>query len=330
MTYDIVTIGESMLRLSPPRYERIRRMQTLDVHMCGSQQNVAANTARLGLRTAFLTKLPKNALGLYAKDFCMSCGVDASHIKMVDDTRLGVNFIEFGATPRVSRVVYDRKNSAASTISAGDFDFDAILSDTRLAYTDGIFPGLSGSCSDAAIEFVRSAKRAGCLVAFDVNYREHLWSPQMARQVQREMIKNVDILITTQWDAEIVFGYQGSYEEIIRQFYGEFGCPVIGITLRENRDVLRGAWQTLLLHKGNLIYGEKYEMDLIDRFGGGDSWCSGFLYAYLTSEGNIQYAADFGDAFCALHHTIPGDVCHVTVDEVRSIMGSAKDFRVKR
>lgn len=330
MTYDIVTIGESMLRLSPPNHERIRRMRTLDVHMCGSQQNVAANTARLGLKTAFLSKLPQNALGLYARDFCMSCGVDVSHIKMIDDSRLGVNFLEFGATPRASRVVYDRKNSAASTICPGEFDFETILEDTALAYTDGIFPGLSGSCSDTAIEFVRTAKRAGCQVAFDVNYREHLWSPPMARQVQREIIKNVDVLITTQWDSEIVFGYQGSYEDIIRQFYDEFGCPVIAITLRENYDVQRGAWQTLLLYKGDLIYGEKFEMDLIDRFGGGDSWASGFLYAYLISEGDVQYAADFGDAFCALHHTIPGDVCHVTASEVRAIMGANKDFRVKR
>ena len=139
--YDVVTVGEGMLRLSPPRYERIRRMRTLDVHMCGSQGNVACNIARLGLKTAFVTKLPDNALGLLAKDHYMSCGVDASHIQLIPGARLGVNFIEFGATPRASAVVYDRKGSAASTIAPGDFDWDEILNGTRLAYTDGIFPG---------------------------------------------------------------------------------------------------------------------------------------------------------------------------------------------
>ena len=122
--YDVVTVGEGMLRLSPPRYERIRRARTLDVHICGSQGNVASNIARLGLKTAFVTKLPDNALGLLANDHYMSCGVDTSHIKFIPGSRLGVNYIEFGATPRASAVVYDRKNSAASTIAPGDFDWD--------------------------------------------------------------------------------------------------------------------------------------------------------------------------------------------------------------
>ena len=125
--YDVVTVGEGMLRLSPPRYERIRRARTLDVHICGSQGNVASNLARLGLKTAFVTKLPDNALGLLANDHYMSCGVDTSHIKFVPGSRLGVNYIEFGATPRASAVVYDRKDSAASTIAPGDFDWDKIL-----------------------------------------------------------------------------------------------------------------------------------------------------------------------------------------------------------
>ena len=326
--YDVVTLGESMLRLSPPGHGRIRRMRTLDVHMCGSQQNVAANLARLGLKTAFLTKLPNNALGHFARDFSMSCGVDASHIKMIDDSRIGVNFIEFGATPRASSVVYDRRNSAASTITPEDFDWDSLLKNTKLAYTDGILPGLSDNCSDAALAFFDAAKKAGCITAFDVNYREHLWPPARARQVQAEIIKNTDILVTTQWDSETVFGYKGSYEEITKQFYDEFGCKIVAITLREVYDVLRGGWSTLVLHEGKTIRGKKYDMDVIDRFGGGDSWCSGFLFGYLTN-GDVQFAADFGDALCALHHTIPGDVAQLTVEEVENIMDAA-DYRVKR
>ncbi len=326
--YDVVTVGEGMLRLSPPRYERIRRARTLDVHICGSQGNVASNLARLGLKTAFVTKLPDNALGLLANDHYMSCGVDTSHIKFVPGSRLGVNYIEFGATPRASAVVYDRKNSAASTIAPGDFDWDTILRRVRLAYSDGIFPGLSPTCRQAAVEFVAAAKRNGCLLGFDVNYREHLWSPQQARQVMSGIIKDVDILITTQWDSEIVFGYRGSYEEIIRQFHADFGCKIVAITLREVHDVLRGAWNTMVLHEGKVFHGQKYEIDVIDRFGAGDSWGSGFLYAYLTT-GNVEYAMNFGNAVCALQHTIPGDVAHVTPQEVEAIM-NAKDFREKR
>ena len=326
--YDVVTVGEGMLRLSPPHFDRIRRARTLDVHVCGSQGNVASNIARLGLKTAFVTKLPDNALGLLAKDHYMGCGVDASHIKFIPGSRMGVNYLEFGATPRASAVVYDRKGSAASTIAPGDFNWDAILKGARLAYTDGIFPGLSPSCRQASVEFIAAAKRNGCLVGFDVNYREHLWSPEEAKAVMSEIIKNVDILITTQWDSEIVFGYRGSYEEIIQQFHRDFGCKIVAITLREVYDVLRGAWNTMVLHEGRVLHGQKFEIDVIDRFGAGDSWGSGFLYSYLTTN-NVEYAMNFGNAVCALHHTIPGDVVHVTPKEVEAIM-NAKDFREKR
>jgi 2-dehydro-3-deoxygluconokinase len=325
---DVVTVGEGMLRLSPPRFERIRRARSLDVHICGSQGNVACNIARLGLKTAFVTKLPDNALGLLAKDHYMSCGVDASHIALVPGGRLGVNYIEFGATPRASAVVYDRKGSAASTIAPSDFDWKEILRGARLAYTDGIFPGLSASCRRAAAEFIAAAKRNGCLVAFDVNYREHLWPPEEAKPVLSAILKNVDILITTQWDSETVFGYQGPYEEILRRFHDDFGCKIVAITLREVHDVLRGAWNTMVLHEGNVLHGQQYEIDVIDRFGAGDSWGSGFLYAYLTSN-NVEYAMNFGNAMCALHHTMPGDVAHVTPKEVEALMKTA-DFREKR
>jgi 2-dehydro-3-deoxygluconokinase len=327
--YDIVTVGEGMLRLSPPRYERIRRAKTFDVHICGSQGNIASNTARLGIKSAFVTKLPDNALGLLMKDFYMSCGVDTSHIQFIENSRLGVNYIEFGATPRSSMVVYDRKNSAASTIAPGDFKWDKILKGCRLAYTDGILPGLSKSCRDATDEFVDAAKKNSCMLGFDVNYREHLWSPAEANETLSKILKHVDILITTQWDSETVFGYSGSYEDISKKFYADFGCKIVAITLREVYDVQHGAWTTLVCHEGNIINGEKYEMDIIDRFGGGDSWGSAFLYSYLT-DGNIEDALNFGNAFCALHHTVHGDVAHISADEVKAIMGKSKDFRVKR
>jgi 2-dehydro-3-deoxygluconokinase len=326
--YDVVTVGEGMLRLSPPRYERIRRARTLDVQMCGSQGNVACNIARLGLKTAFVTKLPDNALGLLANDHYLSCGVDTSHIQFIPGARLGVNYLEFGATPRASAVVYDRKNSAASTIAPDDFDWDKILQGARLAYTDGIFPGLSPTCRQAAVEFIAAAKRNGCLVGFDVNYREHLWSPEEARSVMSEMIKNVDILITTQWDCEVVFGYRSSHEEMLRQFHRDFGCKIAAITLREVHNVLRGAWNTMVFHEGKVLHGQKFEIDVIDRFGAGDSWGSGFLYGYLTSN-DVEYALNFGNALCALHHTIPGDVAHVTVKEVEALLNT-RDFREKR
>ena len=322
--YDIVSVGEGMLRLSPPKFERLRRAKTLDVQVCGSQGNVASNMARLGDRAAFVTKLPDSALGLLMLDHYMSCGVDVSHIAMSPDSRLGVNYIEFGATPRASAVVYDRKNSAASTISPGDFDWDKILNGTRLAYTDGILPGLSECCRESAFEFIAAAKRQKCLIGFDINYREHLWSYEEARGVLSKILPNVDILITSQWHSEAVFGIKGTSEEILQRFHDQFGCKIVAITLREMHSVERGAWNTMVLNGGKqILLGRRFEMDEIDRFGAGDSWDSGFFHAYLET-GDAEYAMNFGNALCALQHTIPGDVAHVTVDEVKAILESNK------
>ena len=143
-----------------------------------------------------------------------------------------------------------------------------------------------------------------------------------------KIIKDVDILATTQWDSETVFGYTGSYEDIIRRFHDDFGCKIVGITLREIYDISRGAWNTMVLHNGKIINGRKYDMDQIDRFGAGDSWFSGFLYGYL--KGNIEYAVNFGNALCALHHTIQGDVAHLTVGEVEALMNATELRDVKR
>lgn len=325
---DVVTIGEGMLRLSPPRFHRIRRAQSLDLHVCGSQGNVACNISRLGLNTAFVTKVPDSDLGHLMRDHYMSCGVDTRFIKTQSDSRLGVNYIEFGATPRASKVIYDRRNSAASTISPDDYDWDNMLKGVRLAYTDGILPGLSDTCRAATTEFIAAAKRQKCMIAFDINYREHLWAPEVAKECLSQILPRVDVLVTTQWDSETVFGYTGEYAQIIRQFADEFGCTVVGITLRKVIDVLRGGWNTMVLANGEVREGHPYPVDMIDRFGAGDSWGSGFLFAYLET-GDPFYAMEFGNATCALHHTIPGDVAQVSREEVEELMAS-NDFRVKR
>jgi 2-dehydro-3-deoxygluconokinase len=326
--YDIVTIGEPMLRLSPPLHGRLRRARRLDLHVCGSQGNVAANLARLGLKTALVTKVPDNALGLLIQDFYMSCGVDASHIRRIPNSRLGVNFIEFGATPRPSAAVYDRKNSAASTISPGDFDWNTILNGTRLAYTDGIFPGLSDTCRSTAFEFVAAAKRHGCLIGFDLNYREHLWSPLQAAAILGELVPHVDILMTTRGDAATVFGCTGSGEEVARQLRERFACRFVCVVAGEVHSVLRGSIEATLLHEDTVYQSQKHEVDAVDRFGAGDAMGSGIIYGVLENK-DMQYTVDFAAAMCASDFTIPGDVAHMTVAEVEAIM-QARGFHVKR
>lgn len=326
--HDVVTIGEGMLRLSPPSHGRLRRTRSLDLHVCGSQGNVACNLARLGLQTAFVTQVPDNALGLLLRDFYLSCGVDVSHVRAVPDSRLGINFIEFGATPRASAAIYDRGNSAASTMAPGDFPWDEILAGTRLAYTDGILPGLSATCCETASEFMAAAKRHQCLVGFDVNYRAHLWTPAQAAAVLSELLTHVDILITTRGDAETVFDCRGSGEDMARQLHERCGCQIIGITLGEVYSVLRGSVDSIVWHAGTVYRGRAYDVDAVDRFGAGDAWGAGLMYGHLARR-DLQYAVEFANALCALDFTMPGDVAHVTVSEVEAIMNS-RDYRVTR
>jgi 2-dehydro-3-deoxygluconokinase len=326
--YDVVTIGEGMLRLSPPGHGRLRRARSLDLHVCGSQGNVACNLARLGLRTAFVTQVPDHALGLLLRDFYQSCGVDVSHVRPIPHARLGINFVEFGATPRASSAVYDRGHSAASLMAPGEFPWDEMLAGTRVAYTDGILPGLSASCQDTTREFVAAARRHGCLVAFDVNYRAHLWSPSQAAAVLSGVIDQVDLLITTRGDAETVFGCRGSGEEVARQLHERFGCQIVGVTLGEAYSVLRGSVDSIVWGAGTMVRGRAYDVDAVDRFGAGDAWGAGLIYGYLA-RGDLQYAVEFANAMCAADFTIPGDVAHLTVPEVEAIMNS-RDFRVTR
>lgn len=326
--YDLVSLGEVMLRLSPPKFERLRSARKLDVHVAGSQLNVAANLARLGKRTSFISKLPANELGILARDVCMSYGVDISLLKFVPEGRIGVNYVEFGATPRAGVTVYDRRASAASTITLEDFDWQAALKGSRLAFTDGIFPGLSPGCAEAALEFLKTAKRAGCTTCFDVNFREHLWTETKAAEVWQKLLGQVDILVTNRSVSESIFGFKGSDEEILTRYHDTFGCQVTCFTSREIFGVLRGAWNSIAMKDGKVVRGAKRQFDIVDRFGTGDAWFAGFLYGYL--EEDLEFALNFANTLCALAHTTEGDVIQFSVEEVLDCLGNGHDLRLRR
>jgi 2-dehydro-3-deoxygluconokinase len=326
--YDLISLGEVMLRMSPPRYERLRRTRTLDVHVAGAQLNVAANVARLGKRTAFISKLPDNELGLLAYDACMSYGIDMSHVQLVSGARMGVNFLEFTATPRAPVAIFDRKGSAASTITPDDFDWEALTRSTRIAHTDGIFPGLSAGCREATTAYLHAAKVAGRITSFDVNYREHLWTVDTARECWETLLPLVDIVVTNRSVSEDVFGFGGTDEEIMRQYHERFGCQLVTMTSRELMGVERGAWSSIALYEGQVVVGRRYEFDVIDRYGTGDAFFAGLLYGYLESD--VQFALNFANAACALAHTIEGDVMHLTPAEILPLLNEMIDLRVKR
>jgi 2-dehydro-3-deoxygluconokinase len=315
--------------MSPPRFERLRRARQLDIQVAGAQLNVAANMARLGKNAAFLSKLPDNSLGLLAYDACLSYGVDMSHVRLVSGARMGVNYLDFGATPRVSVTVFDRQGSAASTITPADFDWEAILSGTRAAHTDGIFPALSPGCRDAATIYLTTARAHGCLTTFDVNFRDHLWTADAARACCETLLPLVDVVVTSRSVSELVFGFVGADADILRRYHDVFGCKLVCLTNREIMGILYGAWSSTALYEGQIVQGRRYEFDVIDRFGTGDAFLAGLVYSYLDT-GDVEHALNFGNAACALAHTVEGDVAHISAAEVTALLGESIDLRVRR
>ena len=221
--YDLISLGEPLLRLSPPGFRPIRAADSFDVRIVGSQLNVAANCARLGMNTAFLSKLPNSPLGELALDNCRAYGVDVAHIKLVDDAKMGITYVEFSVAPRAPKAIYDRAGSAASTISEDDFEWDKLAAQTSCLYTDGIFPGLSKSCKKSTLEFIAAGRKNGCLTGFDLNYRAHLWTPETARTVWSQILPDIDFLVTNRNVSELVFGYRGNDEELMRHYHEDFG-----------------------------------------------------------------------------------------------------------
>ncbi len=316
--YAVVTFGEAMIRLSPRHFQRLEQARCLDVNVGGAELNVAVGITRFGLSSAWVSKLPKNSLGFLIRDRALEFGVDCSHIVWSDKGRAGLYFVEFGATPRASSVLYDRAGSAISMIQPGEIDWARIFAQSTHFHMSGITPALSASAAQVSVEALHAAKKAGCTVSYDLNYRRKLWSPADARKVQEPMMEYVDILITTEEDTNVVFEIkEKDYETVARRLSEAYGFKVVVITLREDLSVWRNTWTAIAYEKGRIFSDKKYEVEIVDRVGAGDSFTAGFLYGFLA-EKDVQKGVQYGNAFAALKHTIPGDFNWNTKEEVEA------------
>jgi len=325
---DVVTFGETMIRLSPPSFQRLEQTTALELSVGGSEFTVAAGVSRLGLRAAWVSRLPANPLGWMVRNKAREFGVDTSHIVWSKTDRMGLYFVEYGASPRASSVLYDRAHSAMSQIRPGEIDWTPVLHGARLFHVSGITPALSDDAAAVTAEGLFAAKTAGALVSYDLNYREKLWSRDRARQVQTPFMEQVDILITTEEDTERVFGIQASdYRDVARELQARFGFKVVTITLRETPSVWRNHWEAFAYANG-AVYGDAgYDVEVVDRVGAGDNYTAGFLYGYLTQD--VEYAVRLGCAFSALKHTTWGDLNWATRDEAEKLMAGAS-MRINR
>lgn len=325
---DVVTFGETMVRLSPPDHRRLEQTNSLDVNIGGAEWNVAVDLSRLGISTAWVSRLTDNALGWMIRNKAREQGVDISHIAWTKDDRIGVYFVEFGATPRPSSVLYDRAHSAISQVKPGEINWEEVLRGARWFHTSGITPALSPGTAQVTTEALQTAKKAGCKVSYDLNYRARLWTEEEARKCQEPLMEHIDILFSTEEDTRKVLGITGKdYREVAQKLAENFNFEVVCITLREDISVLRNRWTAIAYSAGKIYDDRTYDVEIVDRIGAGDSYTAGFIYGYLT--GDVAKGVKYGNAYSALKHSTPGDANWATLKEVENLLKGG-DLRISR
>jgi 2-dehydro-3-deoxygluconokinase len=319
MPPEIVTFGEAMIRLSPPSFQRLEQTSSLDLQVGGAELNTAAALARLGRSTGWVSRLTGNPLGRLIANRAREIGVNTDYLVWTDDDRVGIYFVEFGAAPRASSVLYDRKSSAIAHIRPGMVNWALVFKGVKWFHVTGITPALSESAAEATREALQAARSAGVQVSIDLNYRAKLWSPADAKRWMSEFMQFCNVLITTEEDTERVFGITGqNFEDVGRKLLEKFPLQVVAITVRENPLVWKNKW-TAIACKGNEVFRTReYEVEIVDRLGAGDSFAAGLIHGLL--DGDLQYGVDFGVAVSAIKHTIPGDFAWVTREEVEALL----------
>ena len=341
MPKKVVTLGEIMLRLSTPDYKRFVQADTFDVTYGGGEANVAAAICNYGENGTFVTKVPNNPIGQSAINHLRRYGVDTQYIARGGD-RLGIYFLETGASMRASQVVYDRAGASIADVDISEFDFDKILEGADWFHTTGITPALSDKAAALTMAALKAAKAKGITTSIDLNYRKKLWSKAKAQQLMRELCQFVDVCIGNEEDAETCLGFKAAhsditkgelnldgYKDVFNQMQAKFNFKFIASSLRESYSASDNGWSALVYDGKAFHHTKKYSVRIIDRVGSGDSFASGLIYGLVTGMSTVD-AAEFGVAASALKHTIPGDLNHATLSDVKELMKGDGSGRVQR
>lgn len=341
MSKKVVTLGEIMLRLSTPDYKRFVQADSFDVTYGGGEANVAAAVTNYGLNGVFVSKVPNNPIGQSAINHLRRYGVDTQFVARGGE-RLGIYFLETGASMRASQVVYDRANASIAEVDASEFDWDKIFDGADWFHTTGITPALSDKAAGLALAALKAAKAKGITTSIDLNYRKKLWSKEKAQRIMTELCQYVDVCIGNEEDAETCLGFKSEgtditkgelnldgYKSVFQQMQAKFGFKYIASTLRESHSASDNGWSALVYDGTDFYHTKQYEVRIIDRVGSGDSFASGYIYGLVTGMSNAD-AAEFGVAASALKHTIPGDLNHATLGDVKALVGGDGSGRVQR
>ena len=349
--FDLLSLGECMIRLSPPGHQRIELTPVFEAYAGGGEYNVSYALARYGMRTGWVSRLVDNPLGHFIRNHAQASGMDLSEVLWVQydgsgrADRIGFNFTEVGMGVRASVSLYDRGHTAISHLKPGDIDWKRIFGKRRVRWfhTGGIFSALSESCAEVALESMKAAHDAGTIVSYDLNFRSKLWSSKKAIEVTKKLVPYIDVLIGNEEDFQKVLGFEvegtdeklselpvEGYKKMVEKVVKAYpNIHAVGTTLREVVSGLVNNWSAIMYYGGTFYESRKYKnLEIEDRVGGGDGFCSGFVYG-LLHDMSPQECVELGAAHGALLQTTRGDTSMVTMEETMHVMkgGSA---RIKR
>lgn len=349
--FDVLSLGECMIRLSPPGHQRIELAPYFEVYAGGGEYNVTYALARYGLRTSWVSRLVDNPLGHFIRNHAQASGMDISEVIWVPydgsgrADRIGLNFTEVGVGVRASVTVYDRGHTAVSHMKPGEVNWRRIFQERRVRWfhTGGIFTALSDSCAEVAFEAMKAAHEAGTVVSYDLNFRSKLWSSPKALEVTKRLVPFIDVLIGNEEDFQKVLGFEvegtderlislpvEGYKRMVQKVVRTYPhLQIVGTTLREVVSGLVNNWSAIMYYDGAFYESRRYErLEIEDRVGGGDGFCSGLIYGFLHGM-NPQQCVELGAAHGALLQSTRGDTSMVTLEEVLDVMKGAT-ARIKR
>ena len=337
----VVTFGEIMLRLQTYDYQRLIQATGLEAKFGGGEANVAVSLANYGHDAHFVTKLPDNLIGAWCESELRKYNVKTDYIAKGGE-RVGIYFVEKGASQRASTVTYDRAHSSISTAQPADFDWDAIFEGADWFHFTGITPALSDDAAELCLLACKAAKAKGVTVSCDLNFRKKLWTSEKAGKVMSGLMEYVDVCIANEEDAEKVFGIKATetditsgelsdagYRDVAKQLADKFGFSHVAITLRESISASVNNWSALFYDGKDYYKSKKYNINIVDRVGGGDSFGGGLIYGMLEKY-SMQDTIEFAVAASCLKHSIEGDFNLVSVKEVQALAGGDGSGRVQR
>ena len=337
----VVCFGELMLRLAPEGYLRFVQADSFGATYGGGEANVSVSLANYGLDAKFVTKLPTHEIGQAAVNSLRKYGVDTSDI-VRGGSRVGIYFIEKGASQRPSKVIYDRANSSIAEAKKEDFDWEKILDGADWFHFTGITPALGDNVAEITLDALKVAKAKGLKVSCDLNYRKKLWSKQKAGEVMATLMPYVDVCIANEEDAGDVFNIHApatditsgklskdGYISVAKELADRFGFKAVAITLRESLSAFDNNWAAMLYTNGEAIFSKKYAVHIVDRVGGGDSFGAGLIYGMLQNMSDKD-ALEFAVAASCLKHSVEGDYNLMSADEVKTLAGGDASGRVQR